>query len=163
MVFNEPTTGAADDIQGGTQVAEQMVTQYGMSDLGPPKFGENEQQPFLGRDYGHLKDYSDVVAGRIDAEITRFVEEAHDEDKEIVTKYRDKLDLMVERLLEKESIEKEEVAEILAEVAKQSPPDPTERARRRREAREEAEAAAAAAEERRKAPRPRPKPRLGEV
>jgi cell division protease FtsH len=163
VVFNEPTTGAADDIQRATQIAKQMVTQYGMSDLGPLKFGESDQQPFLGRDYGHLKDYSDVVAGRIDSEITRFVEEAHDEAREIVTKYREKLDLMVERLLEKESIEKEEVAEILAEVAKQSPPDPTERARRRRRAREEAEAAAAAAEERRKAPRPRPKPRLGEI
>jgi cell division protease FtsH len=167
VVFNEPTTGASDDIQRCTHIAKQMVTQYGMSDLGPLQFGENDGQPFLGRDFGHVKDYSDTVASRIDGEVRRLVEEAHDEAREIVVKYRDKLDLMVERLLEKESIEKEEVAEIFGEVAKQSPADPTERARRRRKAREESDRAAAAAreadEQRNRLPRPTPKPRLGEI
>jgi len=168
VVFNEPTTGASDDIQRCTRIAKSMVMQYGMSDLGPLALGETEgQQPFLGRDYGHVKDYSDDVASKIDEEIHRLVEEAHDEAREIVLKYRDKLDLLVERLLEKESVEKAEVAEIFGEVAKQSPADGTERARLRRKAREEEERAAAAAkdtdEARRRVPRPTPKPRLGEV
>jgi cell division protease FtsH len=168
VVFNEPTTGASDDIQRCTRIAKSMVMQYGMSDLGPLALGETEgQQPFLGRDYGHVKDYSDDVASKIDEEIHRLVEEAHDEAREIVVKYRDKLDLLVEKLLEKESVEKTEVAEIFGEVAKQSPADGTERARLRRKAREEEERAAAAAkdaeEARRRVRRPSPKPRLGEI
>jgi cell division protease FtsH len=164
VVFNEPTTGAQDDIQRATRIAKQMVTQFGMSDLGPLQLGESDSQPFLGRDFGHIKDYSDVVASKIDAEIRRLVEEAHDEAKEIIEKYREKLDLMVAGLLEKESLEKEEVSEILAEVAKQSPADPTERARRRRAQRDQDAAAAAASRDQRKTrPRPAPKPRLGEV
>jgi cell division protease FtsH len=167
VVFNEPTTGASDDIQRCTAIARSMVTQYGMSDLGPLALGETEGQPFLGRDYGHVKDYSDDVAAKIDEEVHRLVEEAHDEAREIVVKYRDKLDQLVERLLEKESVEKEEVAEIFGEVAKQSPADGTERARLRRKAREEEERVAAASKDakdaRRRRPRPTPKPRLGEV
>jgi cell division protease FtsH len=161
VVFNEPTTGAQDDIQRSTQIAKQMVTQFGMSDLGPLALGQNESQPFLGRDFGHIKDYSDIVAAKIDAEVRRLVDEAHDEAREIVTKYRDKLDLMVARLLETETLEKEEVAEILAEVAKQFPADPVERTRLRREQRDAEEKAEPA--KRKRVPRPAPKPRLGEA
>ncbi|HEY7875823.1 MAG TPA: ATP-dependent zinc metalloprotease FtsH [Actinomycetota bacterium] len=160
IVFDEPTTGAQDDIQRCTRIAKQMVTEFGMSDLGPLALGQNETQPFLGRDFGHVKDYSDVVAAKIDGEVRRLVEEAHDEAREILTKYRDKLDLMVEKLLEKESLEKEEVAEILAEVAKQSPSNPIERTRIRRESRDDA---GAEAPKRKRLPRPAPKPRLGEA
>jgi cell division protease FtsH len=165
IVFDEPTTGAQDDIQRCTRIAKQMVTQYGMSDLGPLALGENESQPFLGRDFGHLKDYSDNVAAQIDAEVHRLVDEAHEEARDILTKYREKLELMVERLLEKESLEKEEVAEILAEVAKQTPSNPIERNRLRRKQREREEAAAAEAEpgKRKRQRLPAPKPRLGEV
>jgi cell division protease FtsH len=160
IVFDEPTTGAQDDIQRCTRIAKQMVTEFGMSDLGPLALGQNESQPFLGRDFGHVKDYSEVVGAKIDGEVRRLVEEAHDEAREILTKYRDKLDLMVEKLLEKESLEKEEVAEILAEVAKQSPNNPIERTRIRREGRDDAEAEAP---KRKRLPRPAPKPRLGEA
>ncbi len=160
VVFDEPTTGAQDDIQRCTRIAKQMVTEFGMSDLGPLALGTNESQPFLGRDFGHVQDYSDVVAAKIDAEVRRLVEEAHEEAREILLKYRDKLDHMVERLLEKESLEKEEVAEILAEVAKQSPANPVERTRIRRERDEDDKAAAPT---RRRLPRPAPKPRLGEA
>ena len=166
IVFDEPTTGAQDDIQRCTRIAKQMVTQFGMSELGPLALGENESQPFLGRDFGHVKDYSDHVAARIDSEVHRLVEEAHDEAREILTKYREKLDLMVERLIEKESLEKAEVQEILAEVAKQSPSNPLERTRLRREQRgEEREPDWEAPEppRRHRLPRPAPKPRLGEV
>jgi cell division protease FtsH len=163
IVFDEPTTGAQDDIQRCTAIAKQMVTQFGMSDLGPLALGQNESQPFLGRDFGHVKDYSDVVAAKIDAEVRRFVEEAHEEARDIVSKYREKLDLMVERLIEKESLEREEVEEILAEVAKQSPPDAAERARRRRAGRGDEEEPEEAPQKRKRIPRPSPKPRLGEI
>ena len=163
LVFDEPTTGAQDDIQRCTRIAKSMVTQFGMSQLGPLALGESDSQPFLGRDLGHVKDYSDAVAAKIDSEVRRFVEEAHDEAREIVTKYRDKLDLMVERLLEKESLEKDEVAEILAEVAKQSPNNPLERTRLRRENRDAAAATERKDEHRRRPPMPAPKPRLGEA
>ncbi|MEO8323253.1 MAG: cell division protein FtsH, partial [Actinomycetota bacterium] len=164
LVFDEPTTGASDDIQRCTHIAKQMVTQYGMSNLGPLALGESDSQPFLGRDFGHMKDYSDDVAAKIDEEIHRLVEEAHDEAREILTKYRDKLDLMSERLLEKESLEKEEVAEILAEVAKQSPDNPVERARIRREQRrEETGDVAGPSGSSKKSRLPRLKPGLGEA
>jgi cell division protease FtsH len=112
-----------------------------------------------------VQDYSDDVASRIDSEIRRFVEEAHDEAREIVLKHRDKLDLMVERLLEKEILEREEVAEIFAEVAKQSPQNPLERTRIRLEDRDRDEASGVAPdkEERKRLPRHAPKPRLGEA
>ncbi|HZA20848.1 MAG TPA: ATP-dependent zinc metalloprotease FtsH, partial [Actinomycetota bacterium] len=83
LVFDEPTTGAQDDIQRCTRIAKQMVTQFGMSELGLVALGENDSQPFLGRDFGHVKDYSDTVAAKIDSEIHRLVEEAHDEAREI--------------------------------------------------------------------------------
>jgi cell division protease FtsH len=162
IVFDEPTTGAQDDIQRCTRIAKSMVTEYGMSDLGPLALGQNESQPFLGRDFGHVQDYSNDVAAKIDEEVRRLVEEAHDEAREIVLKYRDKLDFMVERLLEKESLEKEEVAEILAEVAKQSPANPLERTRLRREQRDAGESEESA-QKKRRLPMPAPKPRLGEA
>jgi cell division protease FtsH len=163
IVFDEPTTGAQDDIQRCTRIAKQMVMQFGMSELGPLALGENDSQPFLGRDFGHVKDYSDDVAAHIDSEVHRLVEEAHDEAHEILTKYRDKLDLMVERLIEKESLEKDEVQEILAEVAKQSPSNPLERTRRRRAARGDFDAPTQESTRRSRFPKRAPRPRLGEV
>ena len=163
IVFDEPTTGAQDDIQRCTRIAKSMVMQFGMSTLGPLALGESDSQPFLGRDFGHVKDYSDDVASKIDAEVYRLVDEAHDEAREILTKYRDKLDLMVEKLIEKESLEKAEVAEIFAEVAKQSPPNPVERSRLRREHRDAPEGSPTEPSKRPRLPRPAPKPRLGEV
>jgi cell division protease FtsH len=160
IVFDEPTTGAQNDIQRCTKIAKQMVTEYGMSELGPLALGHNESQPFLGRDFGHVQDYSDQVAAKIDVEIHRLVEEAHDEAREILMNYRDKLDLMVERLLEKETLEKAEVEEILAEVAKQSPANPLERTRIRRKALDDAEPDEP---KRKRMPRRAPSPRLGEA
>jgi cell division protease FtsH len=164
IVFDEPTTGAQNDIQRATVIAKQMVTQFGMSDLGPLALGQNESQPFLGRDFGHVQDYSDDVASQIDSEVHRFVDEAYEEAREILTKYRDKLDLMVERLLEKESLEKEEVAEILAEVAKQTPEKGVDRSRLRRQAQGgDEDPSEAKPDKRKRIPRPAPKPRLGEI
>jgi cell division protease FtsH len=119
LVFHEPTTGASNDIEKATALARQMVTEYGMSDrLGAIKFGQNNGEVFLGRDMGHQRDYSESVAAEIDAEVRRFIDEAHDEAYEVLVQYRDVLDAMVLQLMEKETLAREQVLEIFAPVVK---------------------------------------------
>jgi cell division protease FtsH len=119
LVFHEPTTGAANDIEKATSVARSMVTQYGMSDkLGALKFGTDNGEVFLGRDMGHQRDYSEDVAATIDLEVRGLIEAAHDEAWEILVEYRDVLDDLVLRLMDKETISKEEVLQIFAPVQK---------------------------------------------
>ena len=98
LVFHEPTTGASNDIEKATQLARAMVTEYGMSSkLGAVKYGTSDAEPFLGRDYGHQRDYSEDIAADIDAEVRDLIEAAHDEAWEILVQYRDALDAMVLR------------------------------------------------------------------
>ncbi len=119
LVFHEPTTGASNDIEKATAIARAMVTQYGMSDkLGALKFGSNNAEPFLGRDMGHQRDYSEDVAAEIDIEVRRLVEEAHDEAWEVLVQYRDALDELVLELMEKETLAKDEVLRIFGAVHK---------------------------------------------
>jgi len=121
LVFGDPTTGASDDLERATKTARKMVCEWGMSEtLGPITLGDKVDQPFLGRDFSAHPDYSDHVAAEIDSEIRRLVDEAHDEAWEILTTYREQLDRMVEVLLEKETIERHEVEEILSGVPKRS-------------------------------------------
>ena len=96
-----------------------MVTQYGMSEtLGAVKFGQESGEVFLGRDMGHQRDYSEEVAAKVDAEVRALIENAHHEAWEILVEYRDVLDEMVLRLLDKETLTKDEVAEVFAPVEK---------------------------------------------
>jgi len=119
LVFHEPTTGAANDIEKATALSRAMVTEYGMSDrLGALKFGQAQGEVFLGRDMGHQRDYSEEVAREIDEEVRALVEAAHDEAWEILVEYRDVLDDLVLRLLDKETVAKDEVGEIFARVGK---------------------------------------------
>jgi cell division protease FtsH len=119
LVFHEPTTGASNDIEKATGLARSMATEYGMSDrLGAIKFGQNNGEVFLGRDMGHQRDYSEDVASEIDSEVRRFIDEAHDEAYEILVQYRDVLDEMVLQLMEKETLNREQVLEIFAPVVK---------------------------------------------
>ena len=119
LIFHEPTTGAANDIEKATQVARGMVTEYGMSErLGARKFGTGDSEPFLGRDMSHSRDYSEEIASSIDEEIRRLIESAHDEAWEVLVEYRDVLDALVVRLLEKETVGRPEVLEIFASVQK---------------------------------------------
>ena len=119
LVFHEPTTGAANDIEKATATARAMVTQYGMSEsLGALKFGQENGEVFLGRDMGHQRDYSEEVASQIDAEVRKLIERAHDEAWEILVEYRDVLDNLVLRLLDKETLNKDELAEVFAPVPK---------------------------------------------
>jgi cell division protease FtsH len=119
LVFHEPTTGAANDIEKASQIARAMVMQYGMSNsLGAIRFGQGEGEVFLGRDMGHQRDYSEDIAKQIDEEIKILIERGHDEAWEILVQHRDVLDELVLRLFDKETIGKEELAEIFASVPK---------------------------------------------
>ena len=107
IVFHDPTTGAANDIEKATSVARAMVTQYGMTErIGAIKLGSENAEPFLGRDMGHQRDYSEEVAGVVDEEVKRLIETAHDEAWEILVDNRDILDDLVLELLEKETLDK---------------------------------------------------------
>jgi cell division protease FtsH len=117
IVFHDPTTGAANDIEKATAVARAMVTQYGMTErIGAIKLGQENGEPFLGRDMGHQRDYSEEVAGVVDEEVKKLIEAAHDEAWEILVANRDILDDLVLALLERETLDKSEVAEIFREV-----------------------------------------------
>ena len=122
LVFHEPTTGASNDIEKATALARAMITEYGMSaKLGAVKYGQKDSEPFLGRDYGHQRDYSETVATDIDSEVRQLIEMAHDEAWEILVEYRDVLDDLVLELMEKETLGKEDLARIFAHVAKRPP------------------------------------------
>ncbi len=113
LTFGDPTTGAADDIDKATQIARAMVTEFGMSDeLGPQKLGEKHGEVFLGKDMGHEQNYSDEVAGTIDSEIRRLLDEAHDEAREILTLHRATLDRLVDALVDKETLDEPQLLEI---------------------------------------------------
>ncbi len=119
LIFHEPTSGAANDIEKATQVARNMVTEFGMSErLGARKFGSGDGEPFLGREMSHSRDYSEEIASAIDEEIRRLIESAHDEAWDVLVEYRDVLDALVLRLLDKETVSRKEVIEIFAPVRK---------------------------------------------
>jgi cell division protease FtsH len=121
LVFHEPTTGAANDIEKASQIARGMVTEYGMSErLGARKFGSSDGEPFLGRDMGHARDYSEQIASDIDDEVRKLIESAHDEAWEILVQYRDVLDHLVVELMEKETLSRKAVLQIFETVQKRA-------------------------------------------
>jgi len=117
LIFHDPSTGASNDIEKATALARAMVTQYGMTEaIGAIKLGADDSAPFMGRDYGHQRDYSESVAATVDAEIRKLIERAHQEAYDILEANRSILDEMVLQLLEKETLNKEEIAAIFAKV-----------------------------------------------
>ena len=117
LIFHDPTTGASNDIEKATNLARAMVTQYGMTErIGAIKLGVSEGEPFLGRSYGHQRDYSEEVAGIVDNEIRALIENAHQEAYEILVANREILDDLVEVLLEKETLLKDEIELIFKKV-----------------------------------------------
>ena len=122
LIFHDPTTGASNDIEKATNLARAMVTQYGMTQrLGAIKLGISDSQPFLGRDYGHQRDYSENVASIVDSEIREMIENAHQEAFDVLVANRETLDRLVEELLENETLNKEEIATIFKKVKKVKP------------------------------------------
>jgi cell division protease FtsH len=119
IVFHDPTTGAANDIEKATALARAMVTQYGMtSRIGAIKLGNDSAEPFLGRDMGHQRDYSEEVAGVVDEEVKKLIESAHDEAWAILVENRDILDDLVLELLEKETLDKAQIAQVFTHIRK---------------------------------------------
>jgi len=113
LVFDDITSGASNDIERVTQLARAMVTRLGMSEqLGPMIYGQKEELIFLGREIAEQRDYSEAVAMQIDQEVRRLVNEAFQKAKEILNQYRDKLDAVAQRLLEVETISREEFESI---------------------------------------------------
>ncbi|WP_299091110.1 ATP-dependent zinc metalloprotease FtsH [uncultured Microbacterium sp.] len=124
IVFHDPTTGASNDIEKATGIARKMVTEYGMTmDVGPVKLGSSSGEVFMGRDMGHGRDFSERIAERVDAEVRSLIEQAHNEAYEVINANRDVLDKLALELLEKETLDHIELAEIFKDV-KKLPPRP---------------------------------------
>ncbi len=124
LVFHDPTTGASNDIEKATAIARKMVTQYGMSErVGAVKLGQDSGEVFMGRDMGHGRDYSETVAGMVDIEVRKLIEAAHDEAWQVLVQYRDVLDHLVLELLEHETLNQAELAEVFAPVVKREARD----------------------------------------
>ena len=109
MFLNEITTGASDDFRRATNIARAMVTEYGMSDLGPVQYEQKSEGVFLGRDYGKTKNFSDKVAHEIDEEVRKIVEECYNKAKEILKKNKDLVMLLADTLVEHETLTKEQI------------------------------------------------------
>jgi cell division protease FtsH len=108
LVFGQATTGSSNDLRQASDMARKMVKEFGMSTLGPIVFGEREEMAFLGREFGDIRNYSEVVAAKIDEEVASLIEESEKIATRILTQKRKTLDRIAERLIEKETIEKEE-------------------------------------------------------
>ena len=119
IVFHDPTTGASNDIEKATATARKMVTEYGMSaSVGAVKLGQSQGEVFLGRDMGHQRDYSEELAQKVDLEVRALIEQAHDEAYQVLTENRDILDRLARELIEKETLDHNQLAEIFADVRK---------------------------------------------
>ncbi|WP_432883162.1 ATP-dependent zinc metalloprotease FtsH [Kribbella sp. CA-245084] len=117
MVFHDPTTGASNDIEKASALARAMVTQYGMTErLGAIKFGQDGSEPFLGRDFGSQRNYSEEIAAAVDEEVGKLILNAHQEAFDILVDNRVVLDHLVEELLEKETLDKHQIARIFEPV-----------------------------------------------
>lgn len=119
LVFHEPTTGASSDIDQATKIARAMVTEYGMSArLGAVRYGQEQGDPFLGRTMGTASDYSHEVAREIDEEVRNLIEAAHTEAWAILNDYRDELDALATALLERETLHRKDLEQVLDTVDK---------------------------------------------
>ncbi|MBX3100576.1 MAG: ATP-dependent zinc metalloprotease FtsH [Salinibacterium sp.] len=119
IVFHDPTTGASNDIEKATAIARKMVTEYGMSTkVGSVKLGLTAGEPFLGRDMGASRDYSDNIAETIDDEVRALIDQAHDEAWQVLNTNRDTLDRLATELLEKETLDHTQLATIFEGIEK---------------------------------------------
>ena len=115
LKFNEITTGAANDLEKASQLARKLVKEYGMSSLGPISFGEKEEMIFLGKELGEQRNYSEKVASQIDQEVANFIKDAENTAKKVLSKKKKTLEKIAERLIDKETIEREEFEELMGQ------------------------------------------------
>jgi cell division protease FtsH len=119
IVFHDPTTGASNDIEKATSIARRMVTEYGMSaKVGSVKLGATQGEPFLGRDMGSTPHYSETIAETIDEEVRMLIDQAHSEAWQVLNTNRDTLDRLATELLEKETLDHNQLAEIFEGIEK---------------------------------------------
>ncbi|MCJ7702398.1 MAG: ATP-dependent zinc metalloprotease FtsH [Anaerolineales bacterium] len=113
LIFNDITSGASNDLERVTRMARSMITRLGMSDiLGPMVYGKKEEMIFLGREISEQRDYSEAIAEKIDSEVQKLVNEAYDRAKQILSQYRDRLEAIAQRLMDVETLNREEFEEI---------------------------------------------------
>lgn len=108
IFFGEVTTGASNDLQKAARIARAMVTKYGMSELGPVAFGEENQEVFLGRDYGHIRNYSEASAAKIDDLVKKFLNDAEKRTEEVIVKNKKLMEKISEDLIKKETLTEDE-------------------------------------------------------
>ncbi|MBW1639631.1 ATP-dependent zinc metalloprotease FtsH [Microbacterium resistens] len=119
IVFHDPTTGASNDIEKATDIARKMVTEYGMTtQVGPVKLGSGSGEMFVARDMNRGRDYSESIAETVDAQVRALIEQAHNEAYEVLSANRDVLDRLARELLEKETLDHNQIAEIFQDVKK---------------------------------------------
>lgn len=122
--MNQMTTGASNDFEQATNMAQKMVASWGMSEeLGPRTYGEREHEVFLGREMSTNRNLSNETAARVDKEVTRIIEEQYKRARDIIESHRDEIDLMARSLLELETLEASQIDEIMA-GKKPTPPKP---------------------------------------
>ncbi|MDD3487004.1 MAG: ATP-dependent zinc metalloprotease FtsH [Candidatus Moranbacteria bacterium] len=120
LTFGDVTTGASNDLERATNIARNLVTRYGMSNLGPRTFGHKEELVFLGKEIGEDKNYSEATAKEIDEEVSRFMSDAYKTSEKILTDKKETLERISKTLLEKETLEQEEFNELLENPSKES-------------------------------------------
>jgi cell division protease FtsH len=117
LVFGDPTTGAQNDIERATAIARAMVTEFGMTDaLGPQQLGDRASEPFLGREMGGQRDYSDEVSALVDGEVRKLIDNAHDEARQILRQHRKVLDKLADELVERETLDTPDLLEIFGDL-----------------------------------------------
>jgi cell division protease FtsH len=156
LVFNEVTTGAANDLEKVTHTSKQMIMRYGMSEkLGPRVLGRNQDMPFLGREMASEPDYSEEIAREIDSEINRVIEEAHTRARQVLEQHLEELHRLSLILVERETIDKDQFLKLL-EGAPEEEVFPEEST-------EEEPAKPQADERRKRVPKPKPFPLPGQA
>jgi membrane protease FtsH catalytic subunit (EC 3.4.24.-) len=118
LIFGQSSTGASNDLKVASKIARKMVKEYGMSPLGPIVFGEKEESAFLGQEFEGQRNYSEIIAAKIDDEIAKIIKEGQDAAARILNQKKDILEKISERLIEKETIEKEEYENLIGIVKK---------------------------------------------
>jgi len=125
LVFGDVTTGAANDLERVTELARAMVTRYGMSDkLGPMTFGQKEELVFLGKEIGEQRDYSEAVAQEIDEEVRGIIHEAYEQASDVLTRHREQLDRIAQRLVEVETLDADEFVALFEGISEREPEAP---------------------------------------
>jgi cell division protease FtsH len=157
LVFNEVTTGAANDLEKVTHTAKQMIMRYGMSEkLGPRVLGRNQDMPFLGREMASEPDYSEEIAREIDDEIRRVIEDAHTRARKVLEEHVEELHRLSAILVERETIDKDQFMKLL-EGASDEDVFPEEASEKPEPAKPKAD------EKRKRVPRPKPFPLPGQA